>query len=143
MLNRHGLALFRRAVAVLCMALAFMLSWQSYISLMDRLDHAHHHTHFANPLAGDISCLGNCGAEHHVHSHGGAAHHHHDSDAAADHSHSDIPAHQHGDSAIVFLAAQSFVLAACVVPFLRCESRTVAFVTFNPRGPDHPPKSLG
>jgi hypothetical protein len=124
------------------MALAFMLSWQTYISLMDRLDHAHHHSHFANPLAGEVSyCVGGCGADHHVHGHGGPAHHHHDANAA-DHHDPDIPAHQHGDSAIVFLAAQSFVLAACTVPAARCESRPVAFATFNPRGPDHPPKSL-
>ena len=139
-MSRQRFAPFRRAIAVLCMALAFLLSWQAYISLMDRLDHAHHHSHFANPLAGEITyCLGDCG-EHHTHS--GAAHHHHDSTAAADHAHSDIPAHQHGDSAIVFLPAQTFVLAACTVPATPCESRPVAFVTFSPRGPDHPPKSL-
>ena len=143
-MNRQRFALARRAVAVLCMALAFVLSWQAYISLMDRLEHAHHHSHFANPLAGEITyCFGDCGAEHHAHDHGSAAHHHHDSNTVAGLSHSDIPAHQHGDSAIVFLAAQSFVLAACTVPAIRCESRPVAFVTFNPRGPDRPPKSLG
>jgi len=148
-LHRQGFVLFRRAVAVLCMALAFMLSWQSYISLMDRLDHAHHHAHFANPLAGDISyCLGNCGSEQHSHPHkhihGASAHPHgEEADASADHHHSDAPGHQHsGDAAIVFLAAQSFVLTARAVPAMRSESRTVAFVTFNPRGPDHPPKSL-
>jgi hypothetical protein len=110
---------------------------------MDRLDHARHHTHFANPLAGEISyCPGNCETTHHSHTHSDAGpHHHHDADAS-DHHHSDIPAHQHGDSAIVFLAAQSFVLTPCMVPAARCESRPVAFVTFNPRGPDHPPKSL-
>jgi hypothetical protein len=148
LLNRQGFAPFRRAVAMLCMALAFMLSWQSYISLMDRLDHAHHHSHFANPLAGDISyCVGSCGAKHHSHAHkhldGASAHHHHNADASADHHDSDAPSHQHnGDAAIVFLAAQSFVLTACTVPETRCEFRPVAFATFNPRGPDHPPKTL-
>jgi hypothetical protein len=149
-LNRQGFAPIRRVIAMLCMGLAVLLSWQSYISLMDRLDHAHHHSHFANPLAGDISfCQASCGTEHHVHAHthtaGVSAHHHHEADASGSGAHedSDAPGHQHnGDAAIVFLAAQSFVLAACTVPAVRCESGPVAFVTFNPRGPDHPPKSI-
>jgi hypothetical protein len=42
----------RHSVAVMCMALAVMLSGQTYISLMDRIDHAHNHVHFANPAGG-------------------------------------------------------------------------------------------
>src|SRR5262249_145158 len=107
-------ALLRKGVAVLCMALAVMLSGQSYISLMDRIEHAHHHAHFANPLAGGLaSCVGDhdaCG-------------HHHDGTADASHHHSHgspghqsgTTEHQHGDAAVMFLAAQSFVLAICPV----------------------------
>ena len=55
LLGRHSFVPLRRAIAILCMAIAVMLSGQSYISLMDRIDHAHHHVHFANPLAGDVA----------------------------------------------------------------------------------------
>jgi hypothetical protein len=121
------------------MALAALLSGQAYISLMDRMDHAQHHAHFANPLAGDV----NYSAADHVssgHQHHDVAGHH--PDDAAGHSHSHAPAdHQHGDAAIVFLAAKSFVLALCPVPAMRCETKSAKLVSFSPRGPDHPPKS--
>lgn len=134
---------FRRAVAVLCMALAVMLSGQTFISLMDRIDHAHHHAHFANPLAG--------GVEYSAADHDSSGHPHHhnaaqdggDSHApgSAGHHHSHDPAdHQHGDAAIVFLAAKSFVLVLCPTAALRCEAAPPKIVSFSPRGPDHPPK---
>jgi hypothetical protein len=130
-------------VAILCMALAVLLSGQTYISLMDQLDHAHHHAHFANPLAGDIQVLPSHhdAAEHH-HDHGtqdAADHHAH---SAGEHRHSHNPAdHQHGDAAIVFLAAQSFVLITCPLVTDRCTTESPRFVSISPRGPDHPPKS--
>jgi len=40
------------------MAMAVMLSGQTYIALMDRIEHAHHHVHFANPLAGAVEFCG-------------------------------------------------------------------------------------
>ena len=65
----HSFVPLRKAVAVLCMALAVMLSGQAYISLMDRIEHAHHHAHFANPLAGEVgSCVGGHDACAHVQS---------------------------------------------------------------------------
>jgi ABC-type nickel/cobalt efflux system permease component RcnA len=123
---------FRRAIAILCMALAVMLSWQSYISLMDRMEHAHHHAHFANPLAGDVQF---CGAQCEVN-------HHHEADVAGHHHSHDPANHQHGDSVIVFLAAQSFILTACMVPASRCQFTPQTFASFTPRGPDRPPKSF-
>ena len=127
----------RRSVAMVCMALAVMLSGQTYISLMDRIDHAHHHVHFANPLAGDVQfCVGGhdqCGAHHHHHDGAGSDGHHHDSSGAD-------PGHQHGDIGIVFLAAQNFVFPICAAPASRCESEARTLVSINPRGPDHPPK---
>ena len=120
----------------MCMALAVMLSGQTYISLMDRIDHVHGHVHFANPLAGDVQfCTGDhdqCGAHHH--------HHHADGKAGHDHSGTDS-GHQHGDAGIVFLAAQNFVFPICAVPASRCESEPRTLVSISPRGPDHPPKA--
>lgn len=133
----RGLDNLRKSVAVLCMALAVMLSGQSYISLMDRIEHAHHHAHFANPLAGEVAfCLGD---------HDACGHHHHGgADDAHHHSHggtSGTTEHQHGDAAIMFLAAQSFVLSLCPVPSPRCELEPPTLASFHPRGPDHPPKA--
>jgi len=141
-LGRHSFVPFRRVVAILCMALAVMLSGQAYISLLDRIDHDHHHVHFANPLAGNVEfCAGDhdqCGVHHHHHDGDAAADH---GNAAADHQHSHGPAdHQHGDAAIVFLAAQSFVFAICPLEAARCETELPAFDSISPRGPDHPPK---
>jgi hypothetical protein len=125
-------------VALLCVALAVMLSGQSYISLMDRIEHAHHHAHFANPLAGDIAfCFGDHDACGHTHHDGADASHHHHSNGA----NSGTNEHQHGDAAIMFLAAQSFVLSLCPIPSQRCELEPPTLASFHPRGPDHPPKS--
>jgi hypothetical protein len=106
------------------MALAVMLSGQAYISLMDRIDHAHHHAHFPNVLAGDLQYCGGGGGQCDHHDHG---------------THGKI-GHNHGDAAIVFLAAQSFIFSICPLPALRCESTAPKLVSFSPRGPDHPPK---
>ncbi len=125
------------------MALAAMLSGQTYISLLDRIDHAHHHAHFANPLAGDVeySAVDHDSSAHHHDDEGqDIADHHADGSAGQHHSH-DPADHQHGDAAIVFLAAQNFVLGICPVPALRCETASPKIVSFNPRGPDHPPKT--
>jgi len=128
----------KRAVAVLCMALAVMLSGQAYISLMDRVEHAHHHFHFANPLAGDLQICGgaanDCGHDHHDHRVQHASHHHDDPQGTAD--------HQHGDATIMFLAAQSFVLTVCPIVADRCASEPMKFASVTPRGPDRPPKAL-
>ena len=136
-MGRPGMEFVRRSVAVMCMALAVMLSGQTYISLMDRIDHAHNHVHFANPLAGDVQFCGgdhdSCGAHHH-HQHDGGSAHHHDSSGGD-------PGHQHGDIGIVFLAAQNFVFPICNVPASRCESEPRTLASISPRGPDHPPKS--
>jgi len=119
------------------MALAFMLSGQSYISLMDRLEHTHAHVHFANPLAGDVQNCGGgrtaCGHDHQDLGTKKATIHHYGTNNAAD--------HQHGGSGLVFLAAKNFVLVLCRVPAERCDTASQKLVSFNPRGPDHPPKS--
>jgi hypothetical protein len=126
------------------MALAFLLSGQTYISLMDRIDHAHHHAHFANPLAGDVAYTTvdhePSDYHHHAGKQVGILDHH--AKGSADHHHASGPAdHQHGDATILFLAASSFVLALCPVPTLRCEALSPTMVSFSPRGPDHPPKA--
>lgn len=157
-------------VAVLCMVLAAMLSGQTFISLMDRIDHAHNHAHFANALAGSVAYSvvqddstdrlhhhhgdGDL-AEHDAHgsdrqvqsdnpakhSHSDVADHHVQSSDAHHHSH-DSADHQHGPAAaLVFLAVQSFVLPASPVPAFRYETTSAKLVSFNPRGPDHPPKT--
>jgi len=114
------------------MALAFMLSGQPYISLMDRVAHEHHHAHFANPLAGDVQFCGGdhdtCGLHHGAANNGS----HHHSHGAVD--------HQHGAAAILFIVAQSFVLPGCPMVAVRCniEPRTLAGV--RPGGLDRPPK---
>src|SRR5882672_8844113 len=110
------------------MALAVMLSGQAYISLMDRVEHAHHHFHFANPLAGDVQiCGGTADACGHHHDHGvqHAAHHHdHGTQGPAD--------HQHGDATIMFLAAQSFVLTVCPIMAERCANEPMNFASISP-----------
>jgi hypothetical protein len=147
MLNGQRFQVFRRAVATLCVGLALMLSGQAYISLMDQIDHAHNKAHFANPLAGDVLFSlekADPAGLHHPHSHDGpASHSHSHSHEVVGQHHSHAPAdHQHGDAAIVFLAAQSFVLVGCPLVVAPCESQPQDFVSFNPRGPDHPPKSF-
>lgn len=150
---------FRRAVAVVCMVLAAMLSAQAYISLMDRIDHAHGHAHFANPLAGgvELKLASHSKPSKHHHAHGSGDHHHsqeaadhqqgdaaaHHAHGSSDHQHSHGTAdHQHGgDAALVFLAAQSFVLPASPIPAFLYETGSPKLVSFRPRGPDHPPKS--
>jgi hypothetical protein len=106
------------------MALSFVLSAQTYIGIMDRLEHAHHHVHFPNPLAGDVEYCG--GAQ----------------DICADHDHEghDSFPHHHGDAALMFLAAQSFVLPTHPIAASRCETEQPPLVSFSPCGPDHPPK---
>jgi hypothetical protein len=125
------------------MALATMLSAQAYISLLDRIDHAHHHTHFANPLAGSVEFVPVAQDDDagHRHAHGAVAHH---DPGANTHHHSHGPVdHQHGgDAALVFLAAQSFILAAAPIPAYRYATGAAKLVSVDPRGLDHPPKPL-
>jgi len=136
--------MFRRSVAMLCMALAVMLSGQTYISLMDQAEHAHHHAHFANPLAGGVVCMTAqaCGhhhdedvaqTSHHHHGVQQASHHHDDPQDPADHQHG-------GDATIMFLAAQTFVLPPRPLATDRPVTAPSRFASFSPRGPDHPPK---
>jgi len=134
---------FRRTIALICMALAVMLSGQAYISLMDQVEHAHHHAHFANPLAGGVICATATTCGHHHDDHVQQASHHHDDGQRGSHHHHDAqgPAdHQHGDATILSLAAQSFVLSLCPITAERCSSAPVRFVSVTPLGPDHPPK---
>jgi hypothetical protein len=125
---------------MLCAALAIMLSGQSFISLMDSIEHSHHHAHFANPLAGDIEwCAGDhdvCGLHH-------DADDHDDGGLAADNDHAGSPAgHQHGGASIVFLAAQIFTFPVRSFEPSRCECEPGELVSFSPHGPDHPPKKI-
>jgi hypothetical protein len=106
------------------MVLAVMLSFQTYIGLMDRMDHAHNIIHFPNPLAGDIEyCSGDLGL------------------CTDDNStHHDPLMHHHGDAAMLFLAPQIFVLPSCTTIELRCVSMLAAFTSNGPLAPEHPPK---
>ena len=123
----------RGAVAVICMALAFVLSSQSYIYVMDRIEHAHHHVHFANPLAGDVQFCGGdhdgCGLHHHHHSHVNGIPHEH-------------PDHQHGDAAIVFIVVQNFVVPGCPAIASRCESEPRSLSGIDRTGLERPPKGV-
>jgi hypothetical protein len=114
----------RQATAILCMALAIMLSFQAYIGLMDRMDHARNIEHFPNPLAGDVEyCSGPMG----ICTDDTSTHH-------------DPLMHHHGDAAIMFLAAQFFVLPACTTVERRCVSMPTDFLNEAPLAPDRPPK---
>ena len=124
---------WRRAVAMLGIVLAVMLSGQTYISLMDRIDHAHHHHHFANPLAGDVQF---CGGDHD----GCGLYHHHHTDNAG--SHGDSDNHQHGDAGLVFLAAQTFVLPSCPLVQLACDATPTGVASVTPGGLERPPKMV-
>ena len=126
---------FRRVVAAIWVGLAVMLSGQGYISLKDRAEHSQNQVHFANPLAGDVKVCG--GTED------PCSHHHDDhgtQDAAHDHGAASTAGHAHGDATMVLLVAQIFVLMPCQLYSERCASPLAKFVSFNPRGPDHPPK---
>jgi hypothetical protein len=106
------------------MALSVVLSSQTYIGIMDRIEHAHHHVHFPNPLAGDVQyCGGALGV-------------------CADHDDGvDSFPHHHGDAALMFLAAQFFVLPSHPISACRCETEPPSLVSIVPRVPDHPPKT--
>ncbi len=129
----QGFDLLRKAVAVLCMALATLLSAQTLISVMDRIEHAHHHAHFANPLAGNVAY------DHHGHS---ADHRHRQGDGHHGQTPASDGAHQHGDAVMVYLAAQPFILAGFAVPEVLCEQPPQSFASAEPRGPDRPPKPI-
>jgi hypothetical protein len=120
------LTAFRQATAMLCMVLAVMLSFQAYIGLMDRMDHARNIEHFPNPLAGDVeSCSGDLGLC--------------DDDTSTPHN---AMMHHHGDAAMLFLAPQVFVLPVCSAVEPRCESVPAGFESIGPPGLDHPPKLI-
>lgn len=113
-------AALRRATAMLCMALAVMASFQSYIGVMDRMDHARHIVHFPNPLAGDAEycngALGLCNED-------SSAHH-------------DALMHHHGDA----IPAPCFVVQLCAVVKPRYLSTLADFISETPLTPDRPPK---
>jgi len=123
----------RSAIAVVCMLLAFVLSCQAYISLMDRIEHSHHHVHFANPLAGDVQF---CGGDHDG---CGLHHQHHSHVPGLPHDHSD---HQHGDAAIVFLVVQNFVVPGSPAISPRCELEPSGLSGISRSGLERPPKRL-
>jgi hypothetical protein len=122
----RGLTALRRATAIMCMALAVMLSFQAYIGLMDRMDHARNIEHFPNPLAGDVEfCSGDLGLCN--------------DDTSTPH---DPMMHHHGDAAMLFLAPQIFFLPVCSAVEPRCESEPAGFESNGPPGLDHPPKLM-
>jgi hypothetical protein len=106
------------------MAIAVVVSSQTFIGIMDRIEHANHHAHFPNPLAGDVEYCGWTAA------------------LCADHDHEsgDSFPHHHGDVSLVFLTMQSFVLPVHPVTDSRCELEPPMLVSISPREPDHPPK---
>jgi len=110
------------------MALTLVMSWQTYIGIMDRVEHAHHQVHFPNPLAGDVEyCIGAFAG----------------CDESPTGSHDPLM-HHHGDAAIMFIAAPVFVLPGCSLSPSRCDTQPEALVGIEPLVPDHPPKtSLG
>lgn len=126
----------RRAIAMLCMALAFLLSSQTFISVTDRVEHARHHLHFANPLAGDVQFCGGvhdgCGLHHH---------HHHAGDVAADHDNNGSPGHQHGDAVIMFIVTQTFVVPGCALVAIRCDLEPRGLTGIKTGGIERPPKT--
>jgi hypothetical protein len=140
---------FKRLIAMMCMALAVMLSGQTFISLMDRIEHTHDHQHFANPLAGGVEYSDHANRSHH-HDGGqpayegsrGPAHQHvHDQAAAKASTPEPTADHQHSDATVLYLAAQDFILPDCPVPTELCGTLTPKLASFSPRGPDHPPKT--
>jgi hypothetical protein len=116
----------RKAVAILCIAMAAFLSFQTFIGLMDRMEHAHHHVHFPNPLAGDIE---DCGGALGVCTDG------------SDGSHDPLT-HHHGDASLVFLAAPFVHFPICPKADSRCVAVPQSFAGIRPRVPEHPPKSV-
>jgi hypothetical protein len=87
---------------MLCVALSVVLSNQSYIRLMDRVQHALHQEHAPNPLAGMV--------EYCEHGHGGHhGHHHCDTE---DHATDSKVTHLHLDSSIVYIISAAPIISA-------------------------------
>ena len=126
----------RQATVALCVAVSFVLANQSYVALMDRIEHVLDHEHVPNPLAGEVY---HCG-----HDHG----HHHDLDDHSlcwhdDYDADDPLAHEHLNTTIVYLLA--------VGPAVVRPSRKSAVYVPVPVDPgrmypdrlERPPKDLG
>jgi hypothetical protein len=119
------------ALVMLCMALSAVLANQSYVVLMDRVQHVLHHEHAPNPLAGAVvQC---------EHSHDKNQLHHHC--GREDHPIDSAVTHQHVDSSIVYI-----VMAPPVVTALRQSSFVEAIVPegldrLEPYRLDRPPKA--
>lgn len=144
----------RQCVAIFCIAIATLLSAQAYISLVDRIEHAHHRAHLPNPLAGDIEFCASeaaCGYKH-IHEHiglneaeGGK---HADQDGVQEASEqekrpvSQSHDHQHGAPTVAFLVTPTFELAVCPLTQDRCAAVPTRAVSISPPGQDRPPKQI-
>ena len=106
------------------MAAALLLSGQPFIALYDDIEHAHHHAHVPNALAGDVE---QCFVGHH------------DCDTSGDNSGMPL-AHHHGDAGFMFVLADAITV---ITPVDRSEASadaTFLLSGISARRPDHPPK---
>lgn len=149
-MTSRAVSVCRSMIAIVCMALSFLLSSQTAFAVAHQIEHAHHHAHnhalLPDDFLGDIIYLtheehpatdSNSGPESHSETSGMPDYH----PSGTEHHHGPGPVdHQHGDSLIVFLISQNLTLINCAPPQLRCEFVTQSLMTFSPSGPDHPPK---
>jgi hypothetical protein len=128
------------------MALSFLLSSQTAFAVAHQIEHFHHHAHnhalLPDDLLGDVIYLThNAGAAPDSTSHSGTSELPDDQPSGSVHHHGPGPVdHQHGNSSIVFLISQNLILINCALPRFHCDFVPQSPVTFNPSGPDHPPK---
>ncbi len=123
---RHSL--LKRIVTTLFVVMSFVLANQSYITLVDRMEHASQHEHLPNPLAGNV----------HYHDHCMSSLHACDADEEGN---QDALAHHHGEAAHhVFLTAEFVRLPLVAVAELLSDFGPYALTGLGPGGPDHPPK---
>ena len=119
------------ALVMLCMALSAVLANQSYVALMDQVQHALHYAHAPNPLAGMIAQCEHAHDSHQLHHHCGAEKHPIDNTAT----------HQHLDSSIVYIVPAAPVFAlhrqSSFVEALEPEALTRLY----PYRLDRPPKA--
>ena len=146
-MSSRAASAYKSVVAIVCMALSFLLSSQTALAVAHQIEHVHHipHNHALLPddllgaviyLSHDVSSTAadvpaSSETSKHQDNHATDTGHHHEPHQAD---------HQHDGSVIVFLVSQHLTLINSPLPRLPCEFVPRSLVTFNPSGPEHPPK---
>lgn len=112
---------------MLCMALSVVLSSQAAFAVAHEVEHAHHHAHAPNDLAGTVET---CAGDHHL-----------DCDHDGDHAPGGASSHHHGETALLFLAVELFLPAPNADAPSLCAALRSMHNGVSPGGLERPPKS--